>query len=218
MAVSCCLWMSGVPCLPHHPSCRAVLVCVTHTMALCHGQPLTTMCIVQPTAACGQRPADAGACQPPATSCIWKWSRAKGKAAWANKVPQLFLTSNREPSEEAALNAARGIVISKERRDRRWPDVLRLSQAQRAKAGLPMAVGQKHGGGGCQCPDYLPRRQSEREDRQAVQPLSSVTKPCPPGCPPGCRQPDACRHWRPVARPGTSPVRPGLIFRRPSSQ
>ena len=42
------------------------------------------------------------------------WSQA----AWANKVLQLCLTSNREPSEEIVLNAARGIVISKERRGR----------------------------------------------------------------------------------------------------
>ena len=59
---------------------------------------------------------------------IWKWSRAEGKAARADKMLQVCLTGNRESSEEVVLNAARGVVIGKERRDRRWPDVQRLSQ------------------------------------------------------------------------------------------
>ena len=59
---------------------------------------------------------------------IWQWSRAEGKAAWPDKALQLLLASNREPSEEVALNAARGIVISKEGRGGRWPNILRLLQ------------------------------------------------------------------------------------------
>ena len=41
---------------------------------------------------------------------VWEWSRAEGEAARANKVLQVCLTGNREPSVEIVLNAARGVV------------------------------------------------------------------------------------------------------------
>ena len=45
---------------------------------------------------------------------VWKGSRSKRKAAWANKVQQLLLTGNREASEEVVLDAPRGVVVPKE--------------------------------------------------------------------------------------------------------
>ena len=57
--------------------------------------------------------------------------RAKGEATWANKMPEMLLAGDREPRKKVVLNAARGIIISKEGRSGGWSDVLRLSQGDR---------------------------------------------------------------------------------------
>ena len=52
--------------------------------------------------------------------------RAKGEATWAaDQVPEMCLAGYREPREKVVLDAARGVIICKERRSGGWSDSLR---------------------------------------------------------------------------------------------
>ena len=61
---------------------------------------------------------------------IREWCRAEGEAPWADQMPEVRLAGYREP-RKVVLDAARGVIICQEGRDRGWSDSLRLLQEDR---------------------------------------------------------------------------------------
>ena len=53
--------------------------------------------------------------------------QSRSEAPWADQMPELRLACYRELRKKVVLDAARGVIICQEGRDRGWSDSLRLS-------------------------------------------------------------------------------------------
>ena len=51
--------------------------------------------------------------------------------SWADHVPEMRLACYREPRQKVVLDAARGVIICQEGRNRGWSESLQLSQGDR---------------------------------------------------------------------------------------